>query len=100
MYSIVEREASKGSIFTFVSDLPEQEEQLRKLSEKGGRPNGGGTLVAGSRQVNGCGVFCSLDGVAEYHAAELIECYPRRHRRRHPRHHRRIAAALERHRKS
>lgn len=92
MYSIVKGQASKVSFFTFMADLPEQEDQLRKSSENGGRPNGGGTLVAGSRQVYGCGVFCSLDGGAEYHAAELIECYPRRHRR--------IAAALERHRKS
>jgi len=72
----------------FMGNPPEQDDQLRKLSEKGVCPNCGNPIMAGSRQVYGRGVFCSLDCVAEYNAAELIE------------RHRRVVAALERHRKS
>ncbi len=63
-------------------------EELRTLSNAGVCPNCGATIAPGSRQVYGSGVFCSLGCVAEYNAAELSE------------RHRRIVAALERHRRS
>jgi hypothetical protein len=65
-----------------------EEDQLKKLSERGVCPNCGKMIAEGNRHVYGRGAFCSLDCVAEYNAAELIE------------RHRRITAALERHRKS
>ena len=71
-----------------MGDPPEQEDQLLKLSEKAVCPNCGNAIAAGARQVYGSAVFCSLDCVAKYNAAELIE------------RHRRIVAALERHRTS
>lgn len=64
------------------------EEHLRKLSDGAICPNCGETIAPGNRQVYGGGVFCSLGCVAEYNAAELID------------RHRRIVAALERHRRS
>jgi hypothetical protein len=67
---------------------PEQDEGLRKLSEQAVCPNCGNTITAGRRQVYGGAVFCGLGCAAEYNAAELIE------------RHRRITAALERHRRS
>jgi hypothetical protein len=67
---------------------PEQEDELRSLSEEGVCPNCGDPIAADTRQVYGRGVFCGLDCVGEYNAAELIE------------RHRRVVAALERHRRS
>jgi hypothetical protein len=67
---------------------PNHDERLRKLSDESVCPNCGKTIASSSRQVYGGGVFCSLQCVAEYNAAELVE------------RHRRIVAALERHRRS
>lgn len=66
----------------------EQDDHLRELSERNVCPNCGNAIPAGSRQVYGRGVFCGMDCVAQYNAAELIE------------RHRRIQAAVERHRNS
>jgi hypothetical protein len=71
-----------------MANPPEQEDHLRELSERDVCPNCGSAIPAGSRQVCGRGVFCSLNCVAQYNAAELIE------------RHRRILAAVERHRNS
>jgi hypothetical protein len=72
----------------YMSTPPDYENQVRQLSEAAVCPNCGTTIKAGTRQVYGRAAFCGLGCVAEYNAAELIE------------QHRRITAALERHRKS
>jgi len=61
---------------------------LRQLSEKSVCPNCGKVIAAGTKQTYGGGAYCSLDCVAKYNAADLID------------RHRRIVAALERHRRS
>ncbi len=71
-----------------MDNRPDHDEQLRKLSNEAVCPNCGESIAPGTRQVYGGGVFCSLGCVAEYNAAELVE------------RHRRIVAALERHRRS
>jgi hypothetical protein len=78
----------KTWVLDVMGDLPEREDELRELSDKAVCPNCGSTITAGKRHVYGRGVFCGLDCVAEYNAAELIE------------RHRRIIAALERHKRS
>jgi hypothetical protein len=72
----------------FVANPPEQDDQLRELAEKTVCPNCGSTIKEGTRQLYGRLAFCSLVCVAQFNAAELIE------------RHRRVVAALERHRKS
>lgn len=71
-----------------MDNRPDHDEQLRKLSNEAVCPNCGVKIAPGSRQVYGSGVFCSLKCVGEYKGAELIE------------RHRRILAAIERHRRS
>jgi len=71
-----------------MDNRPDDDEQLRKLSNQGVCPNCGGTIAPGSRHPHGAGVFCSLRCVGEYKGAELLE-----------RHHR-ILVAFERHRRS
>lgn len=82
----MQTEASQPLRACFMANPPDQENHLRELSERAVCPNCGNTIPAGARQVYGRGVFCSLGCVAQYNAAELTE------------RHRRILAAVERHR--
>jgi hypothetical protein len=58
---------------------------LRKLAAMNVCPNCGNSIQTGKRHQYGVGAFCSLDCVAQFNAAELIE------------RHRRILAAFKRH---
>jgi hypothetical protein len=71
-----------------MANPPAEEDRLRELDENDVCPNCGAALAVGARHVYGGGVFCSLGCVAEFNAAELVE------------RHRKILAALERHRNS
>ena len=64
------------------------DEQLRELSRQNVCPNCGGEVASGRRFPHGRGVFCSLQCVAQYEGAELLE------------QHRKILEALQRHRRS
>jgi len=61
------------------------EQSLRDLAAKNICPNWGEIIQSGKRQQYGSGAFCSLDCVAAYSAAELVEK------------HKRILAAAKRH---
>ncbi len=50
---------------------------LRSLADMNVCPNCGATIAPGKRQVYGDGVFCSLDCVALYNGAQLIERHKR-----------------------
>jgi hypothetical protein len=65
-----------------------ERDELSDLSGKNVCPNCGEHIPEGKRQVYGGGVFCSLDCVAKYNVAELIEKHNKRR------------AAAERHRNS
>jgi len=60
-------------------------DHLRKLAAMNVCPNCGNSIQPGKRQQYGGGAFCSLDCVAQYNAAELLE------------RHRRTLAAIKRH---
>lgn len=55
-----------------------EQDSLRELEQKGICPNCGEKIPAGKRQLYGGAVFCGLDCVAEYNAAELIERHKKR----------------------
>ena len=67
---------------------PEEDRFLRELAGKNICPNCGEYVKTGGCQRYGIAAFCSLDCVAQYNAAELIE------------RHRRILAARKRHQDS
>jgi len=62
-----------------------ERDALRKLAGMSICPNCGNSIQTGKRQQYGAGAFCSLDCVAQYSAAELIE------------RHKRMLAAVKRH---
>lgn len=65
-----------------------EREYLRELAGKNICPNCGKQIPEGKRHPYGAGVFCSLDCVAEFNAAELVERAKK------------INSLVERHRKS